>query len=348
MRNGVPRPHPRPAWSEFSGHRVVASKPSQKRPELRPAARPLRNGATMTEAASSSYAIEATVPEIDTRAREKESGGLEPLLRPRSVAVIGASRERGSIGAEIFHNLIANGFQGPVYPVNPKAKVVQSVLAYPSIGHVPQPVDLAVIVVNAANVPAVLKECGAAGVKSAVVISAGFKELGAEGAERERALTECARRHGMRVVGPNCLGVLNTEASIRLDATFAPVYPPAGKIGFSSQSGALGLAILDYAAQLQVGISQFVSVGNKADVSGNDLLEFWERDPRTSVILLYLESFGNPRRFTRIARRVARNKPIVAVKSGRTAAGARAASSHPGALARGEVAVCAGCGHAGV
>src|SRR4030095_5123650 len=250
--------------------------------------------------------------------------GLVPLFRPRSVAVIGASRERGTIGAEIFHNLLEHGFQGVVHPVNPKAAVVQSVRAYPIIGDVPPPVDLAVIVVPAVAVLEVLEQCGRSGVKAAVVISAGFKETGEEGAARERALVSCARRHGMRLVGPNCLGVINTEEGVRLDATFAPVYPPVGKVAFSSQSGALGLAILEYAAQLGIGISQFVSVGNKADVSGNDLIEFWEQDPGTDLILLYLESFGNPRRFTRIARRVARHKPIVAVKSGRTGAGRRA------------------------
>jgi len=280
--------------------------------------------------------------------RESQRTALETLLRPRSIAVIGASRERGTIGGEIFHNLVKHGFQGPVFPVNPKADVVQSVIAYPSIAKVPQPVDLAVIVVPAAHALAVLEECAAAGAKSAVVISAGFKEVGGAGIEREKALGDCARRNGMRLVGPNCLGVLNTEAGVRMDATFAPVYPPAGNVAFSSQSGALGLAILDNAAQLQIGISQFVSVGNKADVSGNDLLEFWERDPGTDVILLYLESFGNPRRFTRIARRVGRQKPIVAVKSGRTAAGARAASSHTGSLAGADVAVDALCIQSGV
>jgi acetyl coenzyme A synthetase (ADP forming)-like protein len=274
--------------------------------------------------------------------------GLIPLLRPRSVAVIGASRERGSIGAEIFHNLIANGFQGAVFPVNPKATVVQSVQAYPSIAAVPGPVDLAVIVVPATHAVAVLDECGRAGVRAAIVISAGFKETGEEGAARERTLVAHARAHGMRLVGPNCLGVLNTEAAVRLDATFAPVYPPAGRVAFSSQSGALGLAILEYASQLNVGISQFVSVGNKADVSGNDLIEFWEQDPGTDLILLYLESFGNPRRFTQIARRVGRRKPIVAVKSGRTGAGKRAAASHTGSLAGSDAAVEALCLQSGV
>ena len=272
-------------------------------------------------------------------AQRQAAASLDPLFRPRSVAVIGASRERGTIGAEIFHNLIEHGFRGPVYPVNPKASVVHSVQAYPTIADVPGPVDLAVIVVPAAVAPETLEACGKAGVRAAVVISAGFKETGDAGRAREQALVECARRHGMRLLGPNCLGVLNTEAGVQLDATFAPTYPPAGRIAFSSQSGALGLAILEYAAELNLGISQFVSVGNKADVSGNDLLEFWEHDPGTDLILLYLESFGNPRRFTQIARRVGRVKPIIAVKSGRTKAGVRAAASHTGSLAGSDAAV---------
>jgi acetyl coenzyme A synthetase (ADP forming)-like protein len=274
--------------------------------------------------------------------------GLEPLLRPKSVAVIGASRERGTIGAEIFHNLIAHEFQGAVYPVNPKADVVQSVRAYATIADVPEPVDLAVVVVPGRVAVDVLEACGAAGVRAAIVISAGFKETGPEGAEREKALVACARRFGMRLVGPNCLGVLNTETGVRLDATFAPVYPPAGRVAFSSQSGALGLAILEYATELNLGISHFVSVGNKADVSGNDLIEFWEQDPGTDLVLLYLESFGNPRRFTQIARRVGRTKPIVAVKSGRTQAGVRAAASHTGSLAGSDAAVDALCLQSGV
>ncbi len=273
---------------------------------------------------------------------------LEALIRPRSVAVIGASREPGTIGGAIFHNLLHQGFTGPVYPVNPKAAVVQSVAAYPTIEAVPGPVDLAVIVVPALQVPEVMEACGRKGVRAAVVISAGFKETGEAGAALERRLLETARAHGMRVLGPNCLGILNTEAGVRLDATFAPTYPPAGPVAFSSQSGALGLAILEYAAALNIGISHFVSVGNKADVSGNDLLEFWEQDPGTRIILLYLESFGNPRRFTQIARRVARTKPIVAVKSGRTRAGQRAASSHTGSIAGADAAVEALCRQSGV
>jgi acetyl coenzyme A synthetase (ADP forming)-like protein len=274
--------------------------------------------------------------------------GLDAIFRPRSVAVIGASRQPGSIGAAIFRNLLDKGFEGAVYPVNPSAQVVQSVLAYPSVSAIPGDVDLAVIAIPANRVQAALEECGRKGVKGAVVISAGFKETGPEGAERERQIRETARRHGMRLVGPNCLGVLNTESRVRLDATFAPAWPPAGPVAFSSQSGALGLAILETASALGLGISQFVSVGNKADISGNDLLEYWEKDPATSVILLYLESFGNPQRFIQIARRVGRTKPIVAVKSGRTRSGARAASSHTGSLAGTDSAVDALCRQSGV
>src|SRR5882672_9335527 len=264
---------------------------------------------------------------------------LEPLLRPRSVAVIGASRRRDSIGGAILHNLIEQGFQGPVYPVNPRATHVQSIPAYPSVADVPGPVDLGIIVIPAAHVVEAATACGEHGVKAIVVISAGFKETGAEGLEREKELLLVVRRHGMRLVGPNCLGIVNTDPKVSLNATFAPVSPPAGRVAFSSQSGALGLAILDYAKRLNLGISQFVSVGNKADVSGNDLIEFWDQDPGTDLILLYLESFGNPRKFTQLARKVARLKPIIAVKSGRTPGGSRAASSHTGALAGSDAAV---------
>jgi acetyl coenzyme A synthetase (ADP forming)-like protein len=264
---------------------------------------------------------------------------LEPLLRPRSIAVVGASRRREVIGGAVLRNLIDQGFQGPVYPVNPTASHVQSVPAYPDVESIPGDVDLAVIIVPAAQVQAVAEACVRKGVKAMVVISAGFKETGEEGRKREEALRELSRRNGVRMVGPNCLGLLNTDPKVFMNATFAPVQPPPGRVAFSSQSGALGLAILDYARQLNLGISQFVSVGNKADVSGNDLIEFWEKDPGTDVILLYLESFGNPAKFTQIARRVARTKPIIAVKSGRTPGGSRAASSHTGALAGSDAAV---------
>jgi acetyl coenzyme A synthetase (ADP forming)-like protein len=264
---------------------------------------------------------------------------LVALFRPKSIAVIGASRRRDAIGGAILHNLLESGFQGPVYPVNPTATHVQSVPAYPTIEAIPGPVDLAVIVIPAKGVPEAVEACGQKKVKALVVISAGFKEVGPEGAKRETKLRETVRGYGMRLVGPNCLGILNTDPGTAMNATFAPLRPPAGRVAFSSQSGALGLAILDYAKQLNLGISQFVSVGNKADVSGNDLIEFWEQDSGTDLILLYLESFGNPGKFTQIARRVARRKPIIAVKSGRTTSGARAASSHTGALAGSDAAV---------
>jgi acetate---CoA ligase (ADP-forming) len=257
---------------------------------------------------------------------------VRTLLSPGSVAAIGASRERETIGGEVFRNLLQFGFQGPVLPVNPKAAVIQSILAYPGVEAVPSEVDLAVVMVPAAAVLEVAEACGRKGVKSLVVISAGFAEVGPEGRARQDELVRICRNYGMRLVGPNCMGILNSDPRVRLNATFAPIPPPTGRIGFMSQSGALGLAVMDYAGALGLGLSSFVSVGNKADISGNDLIQFWEQDADTDVILLYLESFGNPRKFSRIARRVGRNKPIVVVKSGRFPAGARATGSHTGAL----------------
>ncbi|MCM3900927.1 MAG: GNAT family N-acetyltransferase [Pyrinomonadaceae bacterium] len=257
---------------------------------------------------------------------------LKLFFNPRAVAVVGASRKRGSLGGEIFHNLLSYALQGPVYPVNPSADVIQCVPAYPTVEEIPGPVDLAIIVVPARDVIPAAKSCGRKGVKALVVISAGFAETGSEGQERQAELVRVCRAFGMRLIGPNCMGILNTDSSVRLDATFAPDVPPPGRVGFSSQSGALGLAIIDHANSLGLGISTFVSVGNKADISGNDLLRYWESDPGTDVILLYLESFGNPKKFSQIARRVGRAKPIVVVKSGRSPAGARATSSHTGAL----------------
>jgi acetyl coenzyme A synthetase (ADP forming)-like protein len=276
------------------------------------------------------------------------SEGLDFILRPRSVAVIGASRTRGTIGAEVLHNLLANGFTGAVYPVNPHAHAVQGVRAYPTVQAVPDEIDLAVVVVPAGQVPAVVDDCVAKGVRGLVVLTAGFNEVGERGRAVQAAMTAKVRAAGIRMVGPNCLGVLNADPAVALDATFAPTWPPHGNVAFSSQSGAVGLAILDYAKELGIGVHHFVSVGNKADVSGNDLISYWSRDPAVQVILLYLESFGNPRNFLRIAQEVARDKPIIAVKSGRTAAGARAASSHTGALAGSDVAVDALLGQAGV
>ncbi|HEU4396275.1 MAG TPA: GNAT family N-acetyltransferase [Actinomycetota bacterium] len=269
---------------------------------------------------------------FEQREQTAAAAAMRAFLAPRSVAVVGASRRRGTVAGELFHNLLAGGFSGPVYPVNPNTAVVQSVLAYETIGEVPGPVDLAVLVVPAPAVVRAARECAAKGVRALVVISAGFAETGPEGAERQAQLLRVCRDAGMRLIGPNCLGILNTDPDVSLDATFGPTVPLPGRVGFMSQSGALGLAIVDYANALGLGLSSFVSVGNKADISGNDLLNYWEQDDRTSLVLLYLESFGNPRKFARIARRVARSKPVLAVKSGRSAAGARATSSHTGAL----------------
>ncbi|HLA11383.1 MAG TPA: GNAT family N-acetyltransferase [Pyrinomonadaceae bacterium] len=278
-----------------------------------------------------SLTLEA-IQRFEDREATAAVNALKLFFNPRAVAVIGASRERGTIGGEIFHKLISYGFQGPVYPVNARAPVVQCVPAYSSIQDIPGPVDLAIIIVPATNVVAAATECGEKGVKALVVISAGFAETGPEGQARQAALVRVCRAAGMRLIGPNCMGIVNTDPAVSLDATFAPNEPSRGRIGFSSQSGALGLAIMDYAKSLGLGLSTFVSVGNKADISGNDLLRYWESDPGTDVILLYLESFGNPKKFSQIARRVARRKPIVVVKSGRSTAGARATSSHTGAL----------------
>jgi acetate---CoA ligase (ADP-forming) len=272
---------------------------------------------------------------IERFARREQSAAmaaLEHVLVPRSVAVIGASRTRGTIGAELFHNLLESSFNGPVYPVNPSAPVVQSVVAYPTVLDIEGPVDLAVIAVPAIRVVETARQCATKGVKGLVVISSGFAESGGEGISRQADLLAVCRQAGMRLIGPNCMGVINTAPDVSMNATFGPATPPCGRVGFMSQSGALGLAVIDYAKTLGLGLSWFISAGNKADLSGNDVLQYAETDPRTDVVLLYLESFGNPRKFARIARRVARTKPIIAVKSGRSTAGARATSSHTGAL----------------
>ena len=274
--------------------------------------------------------------------------GLASLLAPRTVAVVGASRAPGRLGHQVLANILAYHYTGTVYPVNPHARAVCSVRCCPTIADVPEPVDVAVLVVPKDLVLDSAEQCGMAGVRNLVVISAGFREIGAEGAAREARLSEIVRRHGMRLVGPNCMGIINTNAAVSLNATFAPVMPPNGRAAFVSQSGALGLSVLDHAREYGIGISQFVSVGNKADVSGNDLLEEWEHDSSVGVILMYVESFGNPRRFLEIASRITRRKPIIAVKSGRSRGGARAASSHTGALAASDVAVDALLAQAGV
>ncbi len=264
---------------------------------------------------------------------------LDAILRPRSIAVIGASRQERGIGRETLRNLVNYGFTGPIYPVNPSADSIHSIKAFPRLRDIPGPIDLAIVVVPRSQVSGVLDDAIAKGVRGLVVITAGYSETGPEGTREEMELRERARAAGIRVVGPNCMGVINTDPAVRMNATFAAARPALGTVGFMSQSGALGEMILAHANDIGLGIAYFVSMGNKADISGNDLIEAWEDDPRVNVILMYLESFGNPAKFAAATRRATRKKPILAVKSGRTAAGARAAFSHTGSLAGTEVAV---------
>jgi acetate---CoA ligase (ADP-forming) len=270
---------------------------------------------------------------IEDRERGAVVASIRRILCPSSIAVIGASRKPGTIGFELVHNLVRGGFTGPIMPVNPRAGTIAGIEAYLSVADTPSPPDLAIIAVPAEAVAGVVAECGAAHVGGIVIISSGFAELGTGGRAVEQEIVKTARRYGMRIIGPNCMGLANTNPSIRMNATFAPVDPIPGNVAFMTQSGALGISLIDESGRRGIGISSFVSVGNKADVSGNDLLRYWESDESTDVIALYLESFGNPRKFVRIASRVARAKPIIAVKSGRTPAGARGAMSHSAALA---------------
>ena len=272
------------------------------------------------------------------RDRTSIIASLQPIVNPKSVAIIGAARYPGTIGNLLMRCILQSGFSGIVYPVNPNTEAVLSVKSYPSVLDIPGKVDMAIIAVPASIVNKVADECGQKGVHALIVISDGFRERNPEGALREEELRNITLSYGMRLVGPNCMGVINTDPEVRLNATFSQVYPNTGNVAFLSQSGAMGLTILEHVKNLNMGLSTFVSVGNRADVSPNDFLQYWEHDPATKVILLYLESFGNPVRFARIARRVSAKKPIVAVKSGSTAAGARAASSHTGALATSDVA----------
>jgi len=271
---------------------------------------------------------------------------LSGFLAPESVAVYGASARRGTIGGELFHNLREGGFAGRLFPVNRSGAAVAGAAGVHTLANVEPPVDLAVICVPAAAVLGAARDALESGVRALCVVSAGFAEAGAEGAERQAELLSAVRAHGARLIGPNCLGVFS--ASRRLNATFSAQPPPAGSVGFASQSGALGLAVVEQARGRRLGLSAFVSLGNKADVSSNDLLEYWEDDDATNVIALYLESFGNPARFGRIARRVARRKPVIALKGGSTPAGARAAASHTAALTSSDAAVDALFHQAGV
>ncbi|GAA1400898.1 bifunctional GNAT family N-acetyltransferase/acetate--CoA ligase family protein [Pseudonocardia kongjuensis] len=261
---------------------------------------------------------EKSIAVRDSREQAAEARSVANLLHPGSVAVIGASADETKLGHTVLSNLLQAGFTGPVYPVNPDARSVRGVRAYPSVIDIPDEVDLAVVAVPAANIDEVMDSCLAKGVKVLVVISSGFADAGDDGGTvAERRLVAEARAHGMRVVGPNALGVANPDPAVRLNATLAPALPGPGSTGFFCQSGALGTAILANARSRGLGLSSFVSAGNRADVSGNDLMQYWQTDPATDQVLLYLETFGNPRKFARVARRLARTKPIVAVKSGR-------------------------------
>lgn len=280
-----------------------------------------------------------SVARTELRDRLFTAASIRPFFKPNSVAVVGASRKPASIGYRIMEGLVLNRFQGCIYPVNPHAKVICSMRAYPSMQAIPEPVDLAVIVVPRDLVMGAVEDCAARGVRALIVISAGFAETNEDGRSLQEAVVEKARGYGMRIIGPNCLGLLNSDPDVSLNASFSPVFPPNGTVAMSSQSGALGLAILALAKRLNLGLSTFVSIGNKADVSGNDLLQYWEGDEKTNVILLYMESIKNPRRFARIARRVSRSKPIICVKGGRTSAGRRAAGSHTAALAAADTPV---------
>jgi acetyl coenzyme A synthetase (ADP forming)-like protein len=271
---------------------------------------------------------------------------LRPFFEASSIAVVGASRRRGSIGGELFRNILAGDFTGAAYPVNLTGEAVAGVRAYRSIDEIPETVDLAVLALAAERVLEAAEQALRAGVRALVVISAGFAEIGSEGLARQQQLLALVRASGGRLIGPNCLGIAVAETS--LNATFASRFAQSGNIGFSSQSGALAIAVLEEAEARGLGLSSFVSIGNKADVSSNDLLEWWEDDPATDLVLLYLESFGNPRRFGRLARRVARRKPILALKSGITPIGQRAAQSHTAALAGSDAAVDALFRQAGI
>jgi acetyltransferase len=274
------------------------------------------------------------------------SRNLELLFKPRSVAVIGASRDPNKVGHAILKNIIESGYKGRVYPVNPKADSVLGLTAYKSVLDIPDEVDLAVIVIPAQNVLDVMEECGRKGVKFAVVISAGFKEIGGEGVEREKRLVEIARKYGIRVVGPNCLGIIDMHTPI--NATFGPQPQRKGGIAFISQSGALLTAILDWSSKVGIGFSNIVSLGNKADLNETDFVEYLGENPETKVILLYLESISDGRRFIQVTSAVSRKKPIVLLKGGVTEAGARAALSHTGAMAGGATALKAAMKKAGV
>ncbi|MDD3594410.1 MAG: acetate--CoA ligase family protein [Candidatus Gastranaerophilales bacterium] len=258
---------------------------------------------------------------------------LDAIMRPTSIAIIGASTKEKTIGSELTKRLIEYKFKGDIYPVNPKADTIEGLKAYPSVGEIPGKVDFAVIIIPAKFVLETIDQCYAKGITGVCIISAGFKETGREGAELEKQLLKKLREYDMRAVGPNCLGVLNTSADVSMDATFAESLPVKGDIGFVSQSGALGGGILNILKDLNIGFAQFVSIGNQADINAETMIEYWENDDDVRQILLYMESINDPKNFRELAQRVTKKKPILALKAGRSAAGASAASSHTGSLA---------------
>ena len=275
----------------------------------------------------------------ELRERIATANSLAPLLRPRTVAVIGASRDPAAIGTLIFRAIVRSNFGGTVYPVNNQATSVHGVRAYASVRDLPEPAELAVIAVPARGVLGAAEEALRAGARGLLVVTSGFAEAGPEGAALQRDLVTLVRSHGARLIGPNCLGLMNTHPDVRLNASLAPLLAPRGRIGFYSHSAALGLVILDYAAERGLGFSTFVSAGNRADVSGNDLLQYWEEDSSTDLALLYLETFGNPRRFARLARRISYRKPILCVKGARSRAGGDVARAHIAAVAQSDANV---------
>ena len=293
-------------------------------------------------------APEALRERADLRERVATANSLVPLLRPRVVAVAGASRDPGSVGNAIFRNILQSGFKGSVYPINPKADVIEGVQAYPSLASLPETPDLVILAVPATKVSALAKRSLERGARGLLALASGFAETGPEGARRQERLLRLTRSHGARLVGPNCLGLMNTSPAVSLNASLAATMPPRGSVGFFSHSAALGVVILQYAAERGLGFSTFVSAGNRADVSGNDLLQYWDEDPDTELALLYLETFGNPRRFARLARRISRRKPILCVKSARSHAGRRVAMAHIAASPRNDAEVEALFHQAGV
>jgi acetate---CoA ligase (ADP-forming) len=288
-----------------------------------------RSGDGLAVELTTELSLEA-LERYEERERGAAAAAVRHFLEPASVAVVGASRRAGSVGAAVLESIMRSGFDGPIYPVNPHARRLRSLRAYASVAHLPEAPELAVIAVSAAGVPAVARDCALRGVRALLVLTAGFAETGPEGAALQDELLAICRASGMRLVGPNCLGVMGTRRP--LDATFVPRAAPPGRVALLSQSGGVGLALIEQAADLGLGLSSFVSIGNRPDISANDVLEYWEVDESTDVVLLYLESFGNPRNFVRIVRRLARRTPVVALRAGRSAAGGRAAASHTGAV----------------